>query len=206
MVRKKILWLALFLLFGALPCYGARQSLDVEADFSSLGIIDNTTVLQEPVLEGIYVELRQPDSLWFTRLNLPKNAAFRNLFVLETRVEKASDWPVTGLSLGNSSVQLLFTYYHPEGLFEIRTLSGGQTTLIARESMDPLRPPCTLKMVYDAKAKTLEGWHDGVRRITISGTPLTSLASISQAAIVTGTTGGHHSCKATYEYLKLHAE
>ncbi|HPJ26120.1 MAG TPA: hypothetical protein PLW97_03195 [Synergistaceae bacterium] len=206
MAQKKSFYLALLLLLAALPCYGARQSLDVEADFTSFNVLDNATVFQEPIPEGIYVELRQPDTLWFTRLSLPKNATFRNLFVLETRVGETFDWPLAGLCLGNDSVKFLFTYFHPRGIFELSMLSGGNTTVIARESMDPLRPPCTLKMVYNAQDKTLEGWHDGFRKISISGNPLTPLASITQAAIVTGTTGGHHSCKVTYDYLKLHAE
>ncbi len=206
MGRIKVFCLALFLILGALPSYGARQTLDVEADFTSFQRLDNPTVLQELIPQGIYVELRKPDTLWFTRLSLPKNATFRNRFVLETRVGETFDWPLTGLSLGNDSVQLLFTYYHPRGILELSTLSGGSSTVIARDRIDPFRPPCTLKMVYDAKAKTLEGWHDGVRRISVSGTALTPLASITQAAIVTGTTDRHHTCKASYEYLKLSAE
>lgn len=206
MRRTKFFWITLLLILGALPCYGARKALDVEADFTSFQTLDTTAVFQQPIPEGIYVEVRQPGSLWFTRLALPKNATFRNRFTLETQVGETADWPVTGLSLGNESVQLLFTYFHPEGIFEVSLLSGGTPTVIARDRIEPLRPPCTLKMVYDAKAKTLEGWHNGARRVSVSGTPLTPLASITQAAIVTGTTERHHSAKASYDYLKLYAE
>ncbi len=207
----------IFLILSALGLGGtaenalARENLSLTFDLAALETRETDQVRLGWTGDEFRMEAFRENLLWFQYFTLPKNAAFRHRFSLETEVSWVKDHGVAGLALGNREVDLAFYVYvhNHRGYARIATADSIQTNYVVEKTLSYPSVPFTLGIVYDVAQRTFSGLVNGHAVVSLSASAfprLTRISSVTAVALVGGSRFDQTSGAAGFRSFALEAE